>query len=201
MIFFKVGKMILLYLFLFFIVFNLYTYLSLYVHEFGHFFAAKLLGAMQTKIVLNIKNVNPSTTFSFGRKMSNLENCIITLSGVILQLTLSILMLLQNYSLFIKIVAVIHIPAILINILPLKPLDGYYLLPLLKNIKGSIVFLYFLFISSMLISIYFTWKYLIVLFDNSLSNALIIMILPAILLYKMFRKISKYRSIEYGNKG
>jgi len=171
------------------------------VHEFGHFIAAKLLGATQTKIVLNIKNVNPSTTFSFGRKMSNLENCIITLSGVILQLTLSILILLQNYSLFIKIVAVIHIPAILINILPLKPLDGYYLLPLFKNIKGSIIFLYFLFILSMLISIYFTWKYLIVLFDNSLSNALIIMILPAILLYKMFRKISKYRSIEYGNKG
>ncbi len=191
--------MILFYLFLFFIVFNLYTYLSLYVHELGHFIAAKLLGATQTRIILNIKNVNPSTTFSFGRKMSNLENCIITLSGVILQLTLSILILLQNYSLFIKIVAVIHIPAILINILPLKPLDGYYLLPLFKNIKGSIPFFYLLFILSILISIYFTWKYLIELFDSSFSNSSIIMILPALFLYKLLRKIRKYRSIEYGN--
>jgi len=193
--------MILFYLFLFFIVFNLYTYLSLYVHEFGHFIAAKLLGATQTRIVLNIKNVNPSTTFSFGRKMSSLENCIITLSGVLLQLTLSILILLQNYSLFIKIVAVIHIPAILINILPIKPLDGYYLLPLYKNKKGFIIFFYLLFILSILISIYFTWKFLFGLFDNSFSNSLFIMILPALLLYKISRKISKYRSIEYGNNG
>jgi len=193
--------MILIYLFLFFIVFNLYTYLSLYVHEFGHFIAAKLLGATQTRIILNIKNINPSTTFSFGRKMSNLENCIVTLSGVILQLTLSLLILLQNYSLFIKIVAVIHIPAILINILPLKPLDGYYLLPLFKNIKGSILFFYLLFILSILISIYFTWTYLLVLFDSSLSNSFIIMILPALFLYKLFRKIRTYRSIEYENNG
>lgn len=194
--------MILFYLFLFIIVFNLYTYLSLYVHEFGHFISAKLLGATQTRIILNIKNVNPSTTFSFGRKMSNLENFIITLSGVILQLTLSILILLQDYSLFIKIVAVIHIPAILINILPLKPLDGYYLLPLFKNIKGPIIiFFYSLFISSILISIYLTWKYLFVLFDSSFINSLIIMMLPVLLLYKLFRKISRYRSIEYGNNG
>lgn len=191
--------MILFYLFLFFLVFNLYTYLSLYVHEFGHFIAAKLLGATQTRIILNIKNVNPCTTFSFGRKISNFENCIITLSGVILQLTLSILILLQNYSLFIKIVVVIHIPAILINILPLKPLDGYYLLPLLKNIKGSIIFFYLIFILSILISIYLTWQYLFVLFDSSFNNTLIIMILPALILYKIFRKISKYRSVEYGN--
>lgn len=186
--------MVLIQLILLSLLFNIYTYFSLYLHEVGHLISAKLLGAKYATIVWNWKKSNPITRFSFGRKINRLENLIITLAGVVIQLILTLILVIQNYSLIIKLISIIYIPGILVNLLPIKPLDGSYLVSSCKNI------LYLTFYLSIPVSLYFTWKIVSIIWSNSLLNMIIIMIFPILKLCKLLLRIRRYRSLSYANK-
>ncbi|MDX8361514.1 M50 family metallopeptidase [Cytobacillus sp. IB215316] len=107
---------------------TIFSYVSVYIHEVGHYISALMLGAKQTKINIDFRK-KPifKTIINFGREMHKFEDAIVTSAGVFVQIIFSIIMIFQDYSLILKIIALLHLPTILINILPYYPLDGYYL--------------------------------------------------------------------------
>lgn len=192
--------MTIIYLAVFFILFNLYIYISIYMHEIGHYISAKLLGAKNTKIIiLGSRKEKPTTSFSFGRKMSKIEDFVITVSGVFMQLLLTMFLLIQDFSLFLKIISIVYIPGIFINILPLKPLDGFYLILLFERDKIVAIIFYSIFLLSIFLSLFFSWKFVLILSKDSLFDAMILMSLPTLFLYIQARKINGYRRLNNEN--
>ena len=170
------------------------------MHEIGHYISAKLLGAKNTKIIiLGSRKEKPTTSFSFGRKMSKIEDFVITVSGVFMQLLLTMLLLIQDFSLFLKIISIVYIPGIFINILPLKPLDGFYLILLFERDKIVAIIFYSIFLLSIFLSLFFSWKFVLILSKDSLFDAMILMSLPTLFLYIQARKINGYRRLNNEN--
>lgn len=124
--------------------FFLYIMIYLLVHEFGHIIVAYLMGFKIKKI--NIYPCGLLTIFDMKINESNFKNLIISISGPFFQ-CLCYLVLKKYYS--------IHMFLLILNLLPIYPLDG-------SKIVNS--FLYLLFPYKMCNNIIFFISYILSLF-------------------------------------
>lgn len=111
------------------------SFFSTFVHEFGHIFASFLCGQNIQKIKINAFNFNIIKSQVQHSKIS--DNIFILVSGPILNLILAIFLYvfyldLTNCNHFIKLLCINNFLLFLLNILPIKNLDGgqifYYFL-------------------------------------------------------------------------
>ncbi|MFS1519695.1 hypothetical protein V1503_25035 [Bacillus sp. SCS-151] len=187
-----------LFLFLLITTTYIYTYFSAYIHEFGHYISAKLLGANSAKILFNNRSSNLPrfvTKFNFERKMSVRENIIVTISGVLLQTLVGLSFIIQDHFLMLKVVSCIYLPASVFNILPYNPFDGYYLYELSNRNKYLKQILIIIFSVVSLISISVSIKLILDFYVISPSKGLLILILLSTFLYRLFRKAIFYSRV------
>ncbi len=112
------------------IVYIFFTFISTYIHELGHAISATIFGAK--KVVITSKRSGFQfafkTFFDFKRNMSNFENIFISISGVLLQLCLSFILVTQPFFTVFTLISLIYMPKVLINILPFSELDGKFVI-------------------------------------------------------------------------
>ena len=111
--------------------FFLFVYVSIFIHELGHYFTARLLRAKKVRLSVKLgKSPKFSTIINFGRPMSYKEDLLITSAGVVFQLSFSLIIIYLDVHPLLTFIILIHLPTIVFNLLPYSPLDGYYLLKL-----------------------------------------------------------------------
>lgn len=106
-----------------------FTYIAVFVHEFGHLLALKLLKIKDFELILVLSSIK----IEIKRILSKKEIAIIAFLGPFVNLIFSALVFLDNY--YFKYLGASNIILFVFNILPLKGLDGGDILLYVFNLK------------------------------------------------------------------
>lgn len=112
---------------LFVVLFPLSSYLSLVLHECGHYIGAVLMKAQSRKIIVNWREKQFFVKFNFGRKPTKREDIFISIAGPILQLIYLLILIFQPYLISLTLVALVYLPVIFLHFIPFEGSDGYYI--------------------------------------------------------------------------
>ncbi|KMK76748.1 hypothetical protein [Alkalihalobacillus pseudalcaliphilus] len=118
---------------LFIALFPLHSYISLIVHECGHYLGAIFMKAESKKIVASLSEKKFYVRFNFGRKPTRTEDIIISIAGPMAQLLLILIFIMQPYLIALKLVAIAYLPMVFRHLIPSKGSDGQFIQNVLPN--------------------------------------------------------------------
>jgi Zn-dependent protease len=114
-----------------------YFTLSAVLHELGHWMTGRLLGVACT---LACSRSGPfvsfATRFSGSPPMTPRQDLLVTSAGVVVQSAITLLILAQSPFPILTGLALISLPLISLNLAPLEPTDGYYVLRAARRMRG-----------------------------------------------------------------
>jgi len=115
-----------------------YFTLSALVHELGHWIAGRLVGvACKLEWQRSGGLVVLTTRFVTSCSMTPPQNVLVTSGGVVLQLLVNLVILVDSGHPVLRGLAVIALPLIGVNVAPVEPTDGYHLLRMIGRLRGS----------------------------------------------------------------
>lgn len=166
-----------------------YIFFLIIVHEIGHFLTAKLFGIELDKIY--IYPLGGIAKFYMPYNFSNIKELIILINGPLFQ-ELAKIILVSLFPKHINIIVTYHYGILLFNLLPIYPLDG-------GKVINIFISLFKPFKTSMKITIYISYIFILLLFIISLNNMKInTIVLVLFLIYKVSSEEKKI-NIKYEN--
>lgn len=140
-----------------------FFYLLVAAHEAGHFIVAKLCGAKPLLVVRDGFFIPTAVKWHGDLQFSPWKMLLVTLGGFAAQALATLPLLIQPISEPIRVIFLIYIPVVMLNLLPVFPADGYFVVSLSSHLTGSLrcpllkqmfrVFLWGIFLFSLLISV------------------------------------------------
>ena len=116
-------------------IFIVYKWASELIHEIGHFLTSKLYGhkchieIKYSKYLMPIMCVHIES----DHQLHFIENIMITISGVVFQILLSLICIYQNIFQTINYISVFYLSAIFLNVIPKYNADGHYINEVIKS--------------------------------------------------------------------
>lgn len=111
-----------------------FSWLMALIHELGHVMVGALFGG-KCKIAWRKGGFAPTLTthVTFTTPLRPWKNALFTMAGILNQLAVSVLFMLQPLFPEVRMLTLIYLAVIVVNIIPVRPSDGYYLHLLIKQ--------------------------------------------------------------------
>jgi hypothetical protein len=107
------------------------------LHEAGHLITAYFIGG-NGKIVI-VRKVPPLyySKIKFDIDISDMKNLVLTSAGFMFQFLFNFAFLLQNIFPNLKLFSFLYLGVIALNVIPVKPSDGYYIFQIFQQIRSK----------------------------------------------------------------
>lgn len=118
-----------------FAIFIVYKWSSEFIHEIGHFLISKFYGHKCYIEIKCSKYFMPMMCVHIksDNRLHSIENIMITISGVIFQILLSVICIYQNKFQTINFISEFYLSAIFLNVIPRQNTDGYHVNKIIRS--------------------------------------------------------------------